>query len=503
MKKRPFKFVRIIALLLVLCFTAGCNHQPLESSPSGDSSTAQSAETTQMESPGIINTGVEKAGIALSVDSSKTYQTIKGFGASGCWWAANWKKTWSEKTIDEALEYLYSPTTGIGLNTYRYNVGGGTRSPKLSAIRYTKCIEVEPGVYDLSVDVDNIAVLDKIMKYNVNYITLFMNSPPARMTVSGNTNGNPDGTCNLKEEYYNDYVEYVTGVTAAFVNAGYPITYVSPINEPQWEWKEGTQEGSHYSPQQVMQIDRLVINSLKEKNLSVKISMPETGTWVSTDYTRKILKEIAEDPDLLNAIDHFCGHSYGAKASDKRSLARYIERLGLDLPLHQTEWGEGASGDELGMSSALVLGQVLHEDLSLLSVDLWEFWRSVEGDTKWCGGLVYLRGMSGMVQTSKRMWVMGNYSRFVTGATRVELTMTDAPSDVYGTAYIREDVKKTTFVVTNASSSEKPISFAGMDGKIGAAHQTSEQYDLQYIGDIDPAYGYVLPAQSVTTFVFE
>ena len=42
--------------------------------------------------------------ITLKIDPARRYQTILGFGASGCWWAGNWRLhgwpfAWLEETI--------------------------------------------------------------------------------------------------------------------------------------------------------------------------------------------------------------------------------------------------------------------------------------------------------------------------------------------------------------------------------------------------------------------
>ena len=48
-------------------------------------------------------------------------QTLYGFGTSACWWA---QACGEEKTQDEIAELLYGDS-GLKLNIYRYNIGGG------------------------------------------------------------------------------------------------------------------------------------------------------------------------------------------------------------------------------------------------------------------------------------------------------------------------------------------------------------------------------------------
>ena len=68
----------------------------------------------------------------ISIDSGKVYSTFEGFGASGAWWAqevGGWTHTDEKSGIavrDEISRLLYDKSYGIGLRTYRYNIGAGS-----------------------------------------------------------------------------------------------------------------------------------------------------------------------------------------------------------------------------------------------------------------------------------------------------------------------------------------------------------------------------------------
>ena len=57
----------------------------------------------------------------LYLNSAKEMQTLYGFGTSACWWA---QACGDEKTQNELAELLYGDS-GLKLNIYRYNIGGG------------------------------------------------------------------------------------------------------------------------------------------------------------------------------------------------------------------------------------------------------------------------------------------------------------------------------------------------------------------------------------------
>ena len=64
----------------------------------------------------------------ITVNYDKKYQAFQGFGASGAWWAqlvGGWESTEDDGTLkkDKIAALLYSKNSGIGLKTYRYNLG--------------------------------------------------------------------------------------------------------------------------------------------------------------------------------------------------------------------------------------------------------------------------------------------------------------------------------------------------------------------------------------------
>jgi O-glycosyl hydrolase len=461
-----------------------------------------SACQTEADRPNSsINDGLGRGETELSINPETRYQHIKGFGGSA---GINSYNSVDRAVLRKGLEYLYSKEKGIGLTTYRYYAGAGSSNiVTLPKSRETVCIEVSPGVYDLSRDPVGIYLLDTATEMGASQVTLFMNSPPGRMTFTGQAVGHPQGKSNLKPEYYEAYADYCVGITKTFVDAGYPITYVSPINEPQWGWEKGEQEGCHYTTDEVLTVGKLVIKKVAAFDLPVTVSLPETAWWGDNAYTRGLFFSMSTDPEIRDAIDHFCSHSYGDTTRTKEDTALVIGLInslyGKNLPLHMTEWGPH-EGDE-GLGSAMKLAKNLHEDLAILNCELWEFWTLMEGNTSWPGGLVYIRSPKGPVDTSKNLWVLGNYSKFVSGGVRIGLGITET-EDLYASAYLCADEKTIVVVATNTGPKERAISFTGMGDKIAEVYETSASNSLTYIGDINASYGYILPSQSVTTFMF-
>ena len=103
---------------------------------------------------------------------------------------------------------------------------------------------------------------------------------------------------------------------------------------------------------------------------------------------------------------------------------------------------------------------------------------------------------------TQHFWVIGNYSKFIKGYTRVEGS--GLTEGVMGSAYLAPDGKKLVFVAVNDTAADKTITLAGIpSGSRGEVYETSMQRTCETAKGVMLAdNGYVLPAQSVTTFVF-
>ena len=458
----------------------------------------------------ILNGGTPKGLTVLSVDANTKYQVMKGFGASGVWVGPN-ADQWTEEQIAKMLLMVYDPEIGIGFTGYRHNIGGGSVG-NLMAKAETLCIEVSPGVYDVNLDPVNMYLLRKAQEAGASAIGLIYYSPPVRMTVSGVTSGTTDGSTNLKAEYFDDYAEYVVGTALAIEAAGIDVAYVSPFNEPGLAGGGGasldapTQEHCVYTPDQVYQLTKMIANIMEREGIdSFGIAAAESHRWHLQDYTSNLLARFLQNETIMKHLDHFCAHSYADSAQQKEGVADIFLQH-PEVALHQTEeCRSNRSFLSYEFENTNTMAKLLHEDLTILNVSAWEFWSIADAENRdrvGNGNGVVEVTSTGEVAFPKRFFVAGQYSKFVTGHTRIGL---DMPADdmLYGTAYLSPDGKTITLIINNYNTEPALISFQGLNGKMGKAYQTSRTLNLQYIGDIDATYGYEVPAMSVTTIVFE
>ena len=441
--------------------------------------------------------GVESLGAKITLDYDMTYQTVEGFGASGCWWAQD---VGGWENIGEIMEYLYDDEKGIGLDIYRYNIGAGGPSKVSDEWRRTQTVEVSPGVYDLGRDKNAIKAMKEAVKHGADTVVLFANSPPARLTKSGFTSGEETGKSNLPRENEAEFAKYLVDITELILKEGIPVKYLSPINEPQWEWKSG-QEGCHYEPEEVISLSREVVLELERRKLPVKISINESGKWYDEKYTLTMYKRIMDDEVLSKAIDHYAVHSYWTNETDKKKAALYFSKIENMLPLHQTEWCEMVNGRSMGMDAALVMAKTIHEDMTILSVSSWSHWLAVSR-YDYRDGLVYVDIPTRKFKMAKRGWSLGNYAKFIEkGYIRIEASIED--ENVLVSAYASPKGDKTVVVAINPMDQSKSVVLAGVRGRKISIYETSDNHDCDFVAKIMPDEVYEIPACSVVTFVAE
>ncbi len=443
------------------------------------------------------NEGDDFVGEDIRLDYDAVYQKIEGFGASGAWWAQD-VGGWDN--LGEIMDLLYDDKKGIGLNIYRYNIGAGKPIIAEDPWRSAETIEISPGVYDLNRDKNAIHAMKEAAKRGAT-IELFANSPPARLTNSGYSSGERTGKSNLPPENEEAFAKYLVDITELILKEGVPVNYLSPINEPQWEWKGG-QEGNHYEPEQVISLSRKVALELEKRNLPVKLLIAESGAWNDQNYTLTMYKRIMADEVLSKHIDAYAVHSYWSSASDKKIAASYFSQFEHMVPLYQTEWCEMLNGNAASMEAALVLANTIHEDMTILSVSTWQQWLAVaKGDYR--DGLVYVRESTRQYGAAKRMWSFGNYSKFIKpGYYRIKAE-SEEDSDILVSAYTSPKQDQTVIVAINSTNQEKPITFRQLKGKKTRIYETSDNYNLDLVKEVNKLENYVLPPESVTTFVID
>lgn len=415
MKLKKYMMGMLAGALLVLC---ACTGPGQEADPTATPTPTQ--EPTPSPTPIVYYSKIK-------VDETKTHQTWESFGVSGCWWAqyvGGWDQPYKNRelaTREEIVQYLYSMENGIGLTSYRYNLGAGSVEKENSGNfwypeRRAECFEISAGKYDFeNKDVNAQWMLNRIVEVTEGEVdvVLFSNSPLCRLTTNGKAQMTSGETNNLPKENYDDFAKYVLDVAEYFVSQGIPVTDLSPINEPQWEWADG-QEGCHYEPKQCAELLRVFVDELNKRpnlvNAGVKISAVESAYWGGDAL--EYYKAIMDDEVLGDYFKVFDCHSYASNLAGKLHFKEVAEARWPGVEFRMTEWCEMVNGSDYTMDSAFVMANVIMQDIKELDVTAWQYWVGV-ANGGYRDGLIYVNTSARACRPAKRLWAMGNFSKFI------------------------------------------------------------------------------------------
>lgn len=430
--------------------------------------------------------------IQLNVEPNVTFQTIESFGASGAWWSQD-VGGWTEKDGDKAkrdviAQLLFDSEEGIGLSSYRYNLGAGSaesnQSPRITdPWRQGESFEVAQGEYDWEKDQNAQYMLEQAVNYGVEDIYFFANSPLERLTKNGSAYGTEgiDNMSNLAPENYQVYCDYLFDVTEHFLEDGIPVKYLSPLNEPQWDWTGG-QEGCHFTPEEMVEFAKVIYEEKQKRPAlaDVTLSVPELGEWNNSSIA--YFEAMVADETFMSYYPTWDIHSYWSNKAQKKQTTEWLKEQNIDVELKMSEWTEMVNGRDESMDSAYNLATQIFEDLTILNVTDWQYWIAVSC-YDYRDGLIYVDKTTHEITPTKRLWTLGNFSKFIRpGATRVQATAGEGLVETM--AFVNQDATdEMVLVALNKGLSAKKLKIP--EGyQLKAAHATAEEYDLKEVGKV-------------------
>ncbi|SDL62864.1 O-Glycosyl hydrolase [Catalinimonas alkaloidigena] len=488
-------------------------------------------------------TPTERSGareITVTVDAAQTYQTLENFGASDAW-ACQFVGQWPEATKTLLADRLFSLDTnaqgqpqGIGLSLWRFNIGAGSAEQGAESgigdeWRRAASFLQPDGTYDWSRQAGQQWFLQAAQQRGVEQFLAFANSPHVTMTRNRKAYSS-DGLSNLAPDRYEDFAAYLTTVVQGVrQQTGIDFQYLSPVNEPQWDWKDGGQEGSPYTNAEIAQLVRTLNRHLEQAGESVKIDVAEAGKinyLYETDDKPQRGEQIAAffspgSDDYIGDLSHvsptISAHSYfttspaGQAASMRQQVARAIEASATPLHYWMSEYcilGDNAgeidgNGRDLGMPAALYLARVMHNDLVMAQASAWHWWLAISPyDYK--DGLLYVSKTKegGSYHESKMLWAMGNYSRFVRpGAVRVAASSSDGA--VLVSSFVHPEQQQSVTVVINpgADTLSLTLDFKNADVQRVRPYITDATQSLHPADGYDARQPLILLPRSVTSLV--
>ena len=360
----------------------------------------------------------------INLKNTKKIKTIKGYGGSACWWSPNIS---DDKTASDVVNLLYGDN-GLKMNIYRYNVGGGYDKDSCRVGNPWRVVDsfMKPdGRYDWSADANAVKVMDKALATgNVDTLIFFVNSPHYTHTYSGQASGGfTEHFSNLDHGKYDDFAKYIVDIAEHFVEQGYPVKYISPINEPQWKWGGDCvwQEGCHYEPEEVKDCFLAVAKELERRKSSLLLYGPESGDI--SELTKRYYTLLASEPLIMKYLDVFAYHSYHCdnNPENKLSFGKWAKRNIKTPRFDMSEWCElPCKHDTKSIESALIMARIIGEDLIYTGADSWTAWVCVnqigtlsEDGRCFSDGLLVANDDFSSYHVAMRYYAMAHFSKYI------------------------------------------------------------------------------------------
>jgi len=369
----------------------------------------------------------------VSIDPTRTYQTIEGFGASDCWTVDFVGRYFSDTQKEQAAQWLFNSqlksdgsVNGIGLSMWRFNLGGGTlgqgNASNINPItRRADAFILPDGTYDYeNHHIGQQWFLKRAYDLGCKDFVAFSNSPVVNYTKNGKgfCAYGSDGTTNLRPDSVRAFANYLTNSLVYFQDSlGIPFHYISPVNEPQWAWQSDSngnsgQEGSTWTNNDMRTLCIELDASLQaHQELSTKIFLGEAGQWnylysnQSSNNNKGVQITDFFDPisahyignlktlePCLTSHSYWCDGDSSSLASYRQSARTTADRYGIQL--HETEWSmltglpadapfsnSFSESDLTYIDIALFMARVIHTDLSIANVCSWSYWTSMDTES--------------------------------------------------------------------------------------------------------------------------
>ncbi len=360
----------------------------------------------------------------INLSNAKELKTIRGFGGSAAWWS---QMIDDEKTADEVADLLYG-NNGLKMNIYRYNVGGGYEKDNFRIAnpwRYCESFMNSDGSFDWSRDKNAVRVMDKALATgNVDTLIFFANSPHFTQTVTGQTSGGlTEHFSNLARDKYDAFAKYIIDIAEHFLEQGYPVKYISPINEPQWKWGGDYvwQEGCHYEPDEVKDCFLAFARELDRRNSPLLLYGNESGDI--SDLTKHYYELLSSEPLIMKYLDVFAYHSYHSDndVQSKIQFGKWASENVKTPRFDMSEWCElPCRHDTRSIESTLIMTRIIGEDLIYSMADSWTAWVCVnQHDGALRDGKSYADGLLAAASDwsqyyiAMRYYAMAHYSKYI------------------------------------------------------------------------------------------
>ncbi|CAG8955265.1 hypothetical protein HYFRA_00011247 [Hymenoscyphus fraxineus] len=382
---------------------------------------------------------------AITIDITKKYQTMDGFGFSEAFQRANVIVNLPAQQQREILNLLFNTTSGAGMTILRNGIGS---SPDSSSDHMNSIQPKNPGspaatpnyVWD-GKDSGQLFVSKEAWKYGVR--TFYANawSAPGYMKTNGNEN-NGGYLCGVSGQKCNSgdwrqaYANYLVKLVQFYQNEGVTITHLGFLNEPEFS---PSYAGMLSSGAQAADFIKVLAPTIAAANLSTTIACCDSEGWANQGTMTAQIKSASAE-SLISTVT---SHSYTSSPGNPLSTSRRVwqtENADLNGAWQTAFYSNGGAGEGMRWAS------LIHTAVVNANCSAYLYWIGVQtGATN--SKLISVSGSTYSV--SKRLWAFGQFARSARpGSVRVGVS---GGSGLQTSAYLNTDGKLAVVVINTGS----------------------------------------------------
>ena len=418
----------------------------------------------------LINTSAPPTIYDCVVDWTNIHQRIDGFGA-----ASAWRTTWTASEAD----MFFSTNSGTGTSldgqtNFSFNGIG------LSLLRNH--------IKTNAITSDETSIMQMAQARGARVWSTPW-SPPPQFKSNNNVNGGNFLSAN-NQAYASLLATYVVNMK----NIGINIYALSVQNEPD---VSASYESCLWTDQQIHDFVPYLSSALAANNAaSTKIILAEDEHWQTNYYATAMM-----DPAVATNVSIVACHNYDGSPPNNTpaALSPYANP---NAALWETEVSKlsGNGAFDPSMTDAIYWETRIHLFMTVAQLNAWHYWWLISGNAD-NEGLTDNNGIP-----AKRMYVLGQYSRFVRPNNyRIDLANYN-PYAILGTAY--KDPISSGFAIvvanTNATATTQSFYFTNFTATFVTPWITSSNLSLAVqtpVAVTGSTFSYVVPGMSVITFV--
>lgn len=438
----------------------------------------------------------------VTVDNTKTFQVMKGFGGFG-----SLREGWSGGPFTSE-SFVETMMDDLGISILRMNVPTNLEQendnddPFVTDLSKFNINNNTPG-HDEKL-ADHIPYLIAMKEKGLKTLIASIWSPPVWMKHSNRVNNvsqtndapaytnTPDANTNqLRTDMYDEFAEYcVAYVRLIKEHTGLDVYALSIQNEPRFSQFYAS---CVYNGNALRDVIKVVGKRFKDENIQTKLFLPEDVGWY--DGIKGLVDPVLADPEARQYVDILAVHGYANDGvlPGSTDAVTWENMYNWGAPYNMPLWMTETSGYENTLDGAIDLSKAMYIALRFGNISAWVFWTMSTTQLD-AYSLMNADGVK-----SKRYFISKNYYRYIRpGAQRIYAESNT--NTILPLAFQQSVNNSSVLVITNTSNSGKVFRLTG-NGLADTYNVliTDETRDCSSAATISSGDIILIPAKSVIT----